>query len=157
MLWLNDRSFAALGRITATRSPAPALGVDPAGCVAVEAVVSVAPGADVADGAAVTDGAAVAADGVDAASEPAKSRPAGKGLWQLMGQTAQLDAEADHKTNATTVPAEKPDFRSQIADLRSPLIVDGGSLSTEPTPPESRESAPLGEPTSDSIPQLNCS
>ena len=77
MLWLNDRSFAALGRITATRSPAPALGVDPAGCVAVEAVVSVAPGADVADGAAVTDGAAVAADGVDAASEPqeAATRP----------------------------------------------------------------------------------
>lgn len=78
MLWLNDKSLAALGSMTATLSAAPALGVEPAGCVAVAAVDPGATEADVADGAAVAAGEAdVAADGVDFASEPqeAATRP----------------------------------------------------------------------------------
>ena len=77
MLWLNDRSFAALGR-SRRPSAAAVLGVVPAGCVAVAAVDSGAARADVAAGADVAAaGADVAAVGVDFASDPqaAATRP----------------------------------------------------------------------------------
>ena len=76
MLWLNERSFAALGRITATFKPAPDFGAVPAGSVA--APVDVAGAATVvADGAAVVAVGATVAEGDAFLSDPqdATSKP----------------------------------------------------------------------------------
>ncbi len=66
--------------------------------------------------------------------EPERSRPAGKGLWQLMGQVAQ---------------APTSDFRSEISDFESPIKVGGDTLDAELPLPESPAPNSLREPTSE--------